>query len=119
MLEPVPTSGGGRKAEPELDAPSNILKAFNDQFGNIEWTAQDRIHKIITEEIPAKVHADTVYQNAIKHSDRAAARMEHDRALESVNVGMLADNSELSRQFFENRSFEKLLADSIFWRNAR
>src|SRR5262249_27098454 len=30
-IEPVPVSGGGRKAEPELDRLSNILKSFNDQ----------------------------------------------------------------------------------------
>ncbi|MBM4091750.1 MAG: type I restriction endonuclease subunit R, partial [Planctomycetes bacterium] len=34
---PVPTSGGGRKPEPEMDRLSNIIKAFNDQFGNIDW----------------------------------------------------------------------------------
>ncbi len=37
-IEPVPTSGGGCKPEPELDRLSNILKTFNEQFGNIEWT---------------------------------------------------------------------------------
>ena len=26
------------KPEPELDRLSNILKTFNDQFGNIAWT---------------------------------------------------------------------------------
>ena len=34
-IEPVSTSGGGDVAEPELDVLSNILAAFNDQFGNI------------------------------------------------------------------------------------
>jgi type I restriction enzyme R subunit len=38
-----PTSGGGRKPEPELDRLSNILKTFNDQFGNIPWTDADRV----------------------------------------------------------------------------
>ena len=51
-IEPVPTTGGGRKPEPELDRLSNILKAFNDQFGNIPWTDADRVHKLITEDIP-------------------------------------------------------------------
>ena len=32
-IEPVPTTGGGRKPEPELDRLSNIIKTFNDQFG--------------------------------------------------------------------------------------
>jgi type I restriction enzyme R subunit len=33
-IGPVPTSGGGRMPEPELDRVSNIVKAFNEQFGN-------------------------------------------------------------------------------------
>ncbi len=57
-IGPVPTSGGGRKPEPELDQLSNIIKAFNDQFGNIEWKDADKIRKVIAEEIPAKVAAD-------------------------------------------------------------
>ena len=48
----------GRKPEPELDNLSNIIKAFNDQFGNIEWEDGDKICKVIAEEIPAKVAAD-------------------------------------------------------------
>lgn len=51
---PVPTSGGGRKPEPELDRLSSILKSFNDQFGNIDWKDTDRIRTVIVEEIPDK-----------------------------------------------------------------
>ena len=53
-IEPVPTTGGGHKPEPELDRLSNILKTFNDQFGNIPWTDADRVHKLITEDIPSR-----------------------------------------------------------------
>src|SRR3989441_7229107 len=56
-IEPVPTSGGGRKPQPELDRLSNILKTFNDQFGSISWTDSDRVHRLITEEIPSRVAA--------------------------------------------------------------
>src|SRR5207249_2435148 len=69
-IQPVPTSGGGRKPEAELDHLSNILKTFNDQFGNIPWTDADRVHRLITEDIPNRVAADTAYQNAKKNSDR-------------------------------------------------
>ncbi|MEI2677393.1 MAG: hypothetical protein V9G29_05760 [Burkholderiaceae bacterium] len=31
-IAPVPTDGGGRKPEPELDRLSNILKTFNEQL---------------------------------------------------------------------------------------
>ena len=99
---PVPTAGGGHKLESELDRLSNIIKAFNDQFGNIEWKDGDRIRQVITEEIPDRVAADKAYQNAIKNSDRAAARLGHDRALKKVVIGMLADDTELFKQFSDN-----------------
>jgi len=54
-IEPVPTSGGGHLPEPELDRLSNILRAFNDQFGNVDWKDADKIRQVIAEEIPAKV----------------------------------------------------------------
>jgi len=111
---PVPTSGGGRKPEPELDRLSNIIKAFNDQFGNIDWKDADRIRQVIAEEIPGKVAADKAYQNAMKNSDKAAARLEHDRALQKVVIGMLADHTELFKQFSDNPSFKKWLGDTIF-----
>ena len=81
-VDPVPTSGGGRKPEPELDRLSNIIQAFNDQFGNVDWKDGDKIRKVITEELPAKVSADKAFQNAVRNSDRQNARIEHDAALQ-------------------------------------
>ncbi|MBU8934899.1 MAG: type I restriction endonuclease subunit R [candidate division Zixibacteria bacterium] len=113
-IGPVPTSGGGVKPEAELDRLSIIIKAFNDQFGNIDWKDADRIRQVIAEEIPGKVAADKAYRNAMKNSDRAAARLEHDRALQSVVNEMLNDHLELFKQFSDNPSFKKWLADTIF-----
>jgi len=111
---PVPGSGGGRMPEPELDRLSNIIRSFNEQFGNIEWKDADRISHVIAEEIPARVAADKAYQNAMKNSDKAAARLEHDRALQKVVISMLTDHTELFKQFCDNPSFRKWLADTIF-----
>ena len=36
-IEPLPATGGGYSPEPELDHLSNILKTFNEQFGDIPW----------------------------------------------------------------------------------
>ena len=114
QIEPVPTSGGGHKAEPELDRLSNILKTFNNQFGNIRWSDEDRVRRLITQEIPDKVAADTAFQNARKHSDRQNARIEHDKALVRVMTAVLKDDAELFKQFSDNDSFRKWLADTVF-----
>ncbi len=113
-IGPVPASGSGHKPEPELDRLSNILKAFNDQFGDIEWKDGDKIRKVIAEEIPVKVAADTAYQNAMKNSDKENARIEHDKALQRVVVDLLSDHAELFKQFSDNPSFRKWLSDTIF-----
>ncbi len=114
VIFPLPMGGGGRVAEPELDYLSNIIKSFNGRFGNIEWEDTDRIRKVITEEIPARVKADQAYQNAMKNSSKSAARLEHDRALQKVVIEMLSDHTELFKQFSDNPGFKKWLSDTIF-----
>jgi len=113
-IEPLPAGGGGYKPEPELDRLSNIIKAFNDQFGNIPWTDADRVRKLITEEIPARVAADTAYQNARKYSDKQNARIEHDKALGRVMIALLQDDTELFKQFSDNEGFRRWLTDTVF-----
>jgi type I restriction enzyme R subunit len=93
---------------------SNILKIFNDLFGNIPWTDADRVPKLVTEEIPAKVGADTRYQNAKKQHDRQNARIEHDEALKRVMTALLKDDTELFKQFSDNESFRRWLSDTVF-----
>lgn len=113
-IEPTPASGGGWKPEPELDRLSNILKTFNDQFGNIPWSDTDRVHKLITEDIPARVSADTAYQHARRNSDKQNARIEHDRALTRVMTAVIKDDTELFKQFMDNESFRRWLTDMVF-----
>jgi type I restriction enzyme, R subunit len=113
-IGPVPTDGGGRKPEPELDRLSNIIQAFNEQFGNVDWKDGDKIRKLIAEEIPSKISADKAYQNAMKNSDRQNARIEHDRALKDVIVDLLADHAELFKQYSDNPDFKRWLGDAMF-----
>jgi type I restriction enzyme R subunit len=113
-IDPILVSGGGHVPEPELDRLSNIIRAFNDLFGNIDWKDVDKVHTIITVDIPQKVSADKAYQNAMKQNDPQNARIEHDKALERVIVEMLTDHTELFKQFMDNLSFRKWLADTIF-----
>jgi type I restriction enzyme R subunit len=90
-----------------------LLKAFNDQFGNIDWKDGDKIGTVIAGEIPAKVAAEAAYQNAMKNNDKKTTRIEHD-ALQRVMIDLLADHTELFKQFSDNQSFKKWLGDTIF-----
>lgn len=113
-IEPVPTSGGGRKAEAELDHLSSIVREFNELFGNIEWKDEDKIRKVIFEDIPAKIREDKAYQNAVKNSDKQNARIEHDRALGNVMLDLLSDHTELFRRFSDDPNFKRFLSNWMF-----
>ena len=113
-IEPTPASGGAYQPEPELESLSDIIQAFNDQFGDIDWKDADKIRQIIAAEIPGKVAADAAYRNAMQNNDRQNARIEHDEALKRVMFDLLADHTELFKQFSDNPSFKKWLGDTIF-----
>ena len=113
-IGPVPTDGGGQKPELGMDRLSNIVREFNDRFGNIEWKDQDKIEKVIAEELPSKVSEDKAYQNAMANSDQQNARIEHDRALGRAMTELLADHTELFKQFSDNESFRRWLSEMVF-----
>ena len=112
-IEPVPISRSGGRKDVELDSLSNIVSAFNNLFGNIEWKDPDNVRRQV-EEIPVMVAKDQQYQNAIRNSDQQEARTESDRVLQTVIFSIMADNMELFKQFNDNPSFKKWLSDMVF-----
>jgi type I restriction enzyme R subunit len=118
-ISPPPVASGGRKPEPELDRLSAIIQDFNDRFGNIAWEHRDRIERRIAEEIPNLVDADPAYTHARMNSDRQNARIEHDKALSRVLVALMKDETQLFKEFSDNPSFKRWLADSTFTKTYR
>lgn len=111
-IGPVPVEGGGHKPEPELDRLSNILKTFNEQFGTL-FADTDRVAKRIRDDIAPKVAADAAYQNA-KENTPHTARMAHDHALAKVMQHLLTEDTQVYKQFVENESFKRFVADMVF-----
>ena len=111
-IEPVPTDAHGHKPEPEIDRLSNILKAFNEQFGTL-FSDTDRVAKRIRDDIAPKVAADVAYQNA-KENTPHTARMAHDQALGKVMQHLLKDDTQVYKQFVENESFKRFVGDMVY-----
>ena len=114
VVDPVPVGAGGGTAEDERVRLSEVVAQFNDLFGNIEWQDDDRIRKVIAEELPALVAGDARYRNAIAQGDRANAREEHDRALVDAINGLLGDHLQLVQQYADNDDFRRWLGDLVF-----
>jgi len=113
-IDPVPVSAGGHRPEAELDLLSNILKSFNDHFGDVPWEDADRVRELITETIPARVAEDAAYKNAQAHSDKENAKIEHDKALVRVMTAVMKDDTELFKQFMDNEGFNRWMTDTVF-----
>ena len=113
-IEPVPTGGGGYVPEPEMDRLSNLLKAFNDLFGDIDWDDKDRVRQLITETIPTRVAADAAFRNAMLNSDDANTRIEHGKALLRVVTSVMKDDTQLFKQFMDNEGFKRWMTDAVF-----
>ena len=113
-IDPIPDNGSGGRAEPEIDLLSNIIRTFNDLFGNIPWEDGDRVLRLITKTIPSRVAQDTAYKNAQKNSDRENARIEHDKALSQVMVAVMKDDTQLFKKFMDDPGFKRLVSDASF-----
>ncbi|PZU75940.1 MAG: DEAD/DEAH box helicase [Brevundimonas sp.] len=113
-IDPVPMDGGGSRPEPEMDRLSNVIATFNDLFGGIDWSDLDRVHRLVGEDIPTRVAADPAYRNARDNSDKDAARLEHDRALARVMMGLMKDDTTLFKQFSDNPDFKAWLSNAVF-----
>ena len=113
-IDPVPGAGGGGRGEPELDRLSNILRTFNEHFGDIQWEDADRVRQLIIETIPDRVREDTAFRNAQRNSDRQNARIEHDQALLRVMTAVMRDDTELFKHFMDNDSFKRWMTDTVF-----
>jgi len=113
-IEPVPTTGGGQKQEPELDRLSNIIKVFNEHFGDYPWQDADRVRTMITKTIPEKVAEDPAFRNAQQNSDKENARIEHDKALLRVMTALIKDDTDMFKLFMDNESFRSFLTSTVF-----
>ena len=113
-IDPGQSGGGGHRSDPEMDRLSNIVRAFNELFGDITWEDSDRVRDLITKTIPSRVAADAAFRNARQNSDEANARIEHDKALLRVMTSLMKDDTELFKQYVDNASFKRWMTDRVF-----
>lgn len=113
-LTPYNESGGSGRAEPELAPLSEILRAFNERWANIEWKDSDRIERVLVEELPAKLAANEAYRNAMQRGNAYKARIELEVALKGAIIDMLSDHADLFKAYSDEPAFRGWLADAMF-----
>ena len=114
-VTPIPVGVGGGKSEAELDTLENILNAFNQRFGDVDWTDKDKVNEILTQQIPADMKADNKTMNAINTSpDKQNAKISSDKKVEELMQQYLFTQTEIFKKFSTDKDFERRYKEFIF-----
>ena len=114
-IDPVPVGGASHAREPEFDLLSAIVEQFNQRWGGDgKWHDEDRVRRLITEDLPGMVGADESFRNAQRNSDGQNVRIEHDNALQRAVNGTINDDMQFFKRFSDDESFKRWVAESIF-----
>lgn len=113
-VTPIPVEVGGGQQEPELDTLENILSAFNQRFGDIEWSDKDKVRKILTQQLPDEMKANKEIMDAVKYSDKQNAKISSDKKLEELMQQYLFSQTEIFKKFTTDRDFQRRYKEFIF-----
>ena len=111
-LTPLPAELRGGKAEPELDALSNILKTFNERYGT-EFSDQDKVRKM-TEEVMQDVAQDKEFADSFAFSDRQNARITFEKVLDEKLIRHINSNFEFFKRYNDDPEFKNFFAGALF-----
>ncbi len=115
LVAPIPVDVRGGKEEPEFDTLENILKAFNQRFGDIEWTDKDKVNEILTQHIPEDMKKDEKIMNAIMTSpDKQNAKISSDKKVEDLMQQYLFTQTEIFKKFSDDVDFQRRYKEFVF-----
>ncbi len=113
-VDPIPVDVKGGKSEPDLDTLENILSAFNQRFGDIEWSDKDKVRQILTKQLPDEMKASKEIMDAIQHSDKQNAKISSDKKLEELMQQYLFSQTEIFKKFTTDKDFQRRYKEYMF-----
>ena len=115
FVNPIPVEVGGGAIDHEFDTLENIINAFNQRFGDIDWTNKDKVNDILIQQIPADMKADPQIMDAIKTSpDRQNAKISSDKKVEKIMQNYMRTQTEIFKKFSTDPDFERRYKEFIF-----
>lgn len=113
-VDPTPPTMRGGKPEPELDELEAIIRTFNERFGNIDWLKDDKVRKVIFEELPNQMAGDERHMETMRNSDRQNARIASDEKVTEMVQDFIFTSTDFYKMFMDNPDFKRQYMDFIF-----
>lgn len=112
-VEPVPNSARARVPEPELEPLSEIIREFNERFGNIDWNDEDKVVRFVFEEIPEELKKDERVNNARQQGDHQNLKIEVERAIKEIVLKHMQDQTQLYKEVMARDEFRGFLVEKL------
>jgi len=114
-LDPVPVSEGAGTGESEYDTLENIIKEFNERFGDIDWKEFDKAQDILVQEIPNSLKADNSILQTIANSSRQNGKDASDKKVKEIMQKFITANTDIFKTYVDNKeSFQNRYNEYIF-----
>lgn len=112
-VKPVPVGLGMGVPQPEMEVLSNIVKDFNELFGNIDWKNRDEVQRQINE-LPKRIASSVDFVNAVKNGDRQVAQITFNDDMVAIVAAMLEEKTEFVQTYFNNPDFQNLVNARVY-----
>lgn len=113
-IDPTPPTMRGGKPELDLDELEAIIRMFNERFGNIDWLKDDKVRKVIFEELPNQMAGDERHMETMRNSDRQNARIASDEKVTEMVQDFIFTSTDFYKMFMDNTDFKRQYMDFIF-----
>ncbi|HBJ2608882.1 DEAD/DEAH box helicase [Clostridium botulinum] len=116
-IEPIPVSTAGGISEKNYDTLGHIVSEFNKRFGNIDWGTDvnaEEAEKIIFEQIPEKMKANSEMLKSIINSDKDNAKLTSDESVQDIMQSLMFTHTEVYKKFTKDPDFKRRYLDFIF-----
>lgn len=112
-LLPSNADGSSKIQEAELQELSNIIKEFNEKYGNIEWGEDDKIAETL-QNIKDDIVKDSDFIDYSRNSDKQNLKIEFERLLQDKMQEIIDTNFLLYKQFSDDSRFRERITSKMF-----
>ena len=112
-LMPSSADGSSKIQGAELQELSEIIKEFNEKYGNVEWNEGDKIVRTL-QNIKEDVLKDEKFVKSSKHSDRQNLRIEFEALLQEKMQEIIDVNFDFYKHFTDDAALKRRITQKMF-----
>lgn len=112
-LMPSSADGSSKIQGAELQELSEIIKEFNEKYGNVEWNEGDKIVRTL-QNIKEDVLKDEKFVKSSKHSDRQNLCIEFEALLQEKMQEIIDVNFDFYKHFTDDAALKHRITQKMF-----